>query len=50
MKKWMSRFAVLAVVGTLLASALVVGCGGGEEDTGDTAGTNAPTTGNTSSP
>ncbi len=33
MKKWMSRFALLAVVGSLLASALVVGCGGGEEDT-----------------
>jgi len=32
MKKWMSRFAVLAVVGTLLTSALVVGCGGDAEE------------------
>ena len=28
MTKWMSRFALLAVVGGLLASMMVVGCGG----------------------
>ena len=33
MQKWMNRFALLAVLGGLLASALVVGCGGGEEET-----------------
>ena len=32
MQKWMSRFALLAVLGGLLASAFVVGCGGKEED------------------
>jgi hypothetical protein len=32
MQKWMNRFALLAVLGGLLASALVVGCGGGDED------------------
>ena len=31
MKMWMSRFALLAVLGGLLCSALVVGCGGKEE-------------------
>jgi hypothetical protein len=49
MQKWMNRFALLAVLGGLLASALVVGCGGGEEEdagTGTTAGNsgNAGTT------
>ena len=32
MKMWMSRFALLAVLGGLMCSALVVGCGGGAED------------------
>ena len=32
MQKWMNRFALLAVLGGLFASALVVGCGGGEEE------------------
>ena len=31
MKMWMSRFALLAVLGGLLCSALVVGCGSKEE-------------------
>jgi hypothetical protein len=29
MKNWMSRLALLAVVGSILCSALIVGCGGG---------------------
>jgi hypothetical protein len=32
MQKWMSRFALLAVLGGLMASALVVGCGGPAEE------------------
>lgn len=36
MQKFMSRFAMLAVLGGLLASALVVGCGGGDEATAPT--------------
>ena len=32
MKMWMSRFALLAVLGGLLCSALVVGCGSKEPD------------------
>jgi hypothetical protein len=32
MQKWMNRFALLAVLGGLLASALVVGCGGNNDD------------------
>ena len=42
MKKLMSRFAVLAVLGGLLCSALVVGCGGEPEETPATPN-NAPT-------
>lgn len=42
MQKWMSRFALLAVLGGLMASALVVGCGGSpEEDTAAPGGTPA---------
>jgi hypothetical protein len=41
MKNWMKRFAILAVVGTILSSALLVGCGGGDEgDTGTANGAN----------
>jgi hypothetical protein len=32
MQKWMSRFALLAVLGGLIASALVVGCGSPPEE------------------
>ncbi len=32
MKMWMSRFALLAVLGGLMCSALVVGCGTPEEE------------------
>ncbi len=32
MQKWMSRFALLAVLGGLMASALVVGCGSPPEE------------------
>ncbi len=35
MQKWMSRFALLAVLGGLIASALVVGCGSPEEPAAD---------------
>ncbi len=45
MNKWMNRFALLAVLGGLMASALVVGCGGGAEE--DTA---APVGGNNAAP
>jgi hypothetical protein len=32
MKNWMQRLALLAAVGTILSSAVLVGCGGGEEE------------------
>ena len=32
MHKWMNRFALLAVLGGLMVSALVVGCGGEPEE------------------
>jgi len=32
MKNWMNRFAVLAVLGSIVCSAVLVGCGGGEDD------------------
>ena len=44
MTKWMSRFALLAVVGGLLASMLVVGCGGSTPEETPA----APTSGNAS--
>lgn len=34
-----NRFAMLALVGGVLASALVMGCGGGETETTDASGT-----------
>ncbi len=43
-KNLMNRFAILAVVGSILCSALVVGCGGGADDettTTNTAGNGA---------
>jgi hypothetical protein len=51
MQKWMNRFALLAVLGGLMASALVVGCGGGEEeDAGTTGTTNGAAGGNATTP
>jgi hypothetical protein len=44
MQKWMNRFALLAVVGSLLASALVVGCGGDDAAEEGTPATNNTTT------
>lgn len=45
MKMWMSRFALLAVLGGLMCSALVVGCGGpAEEETTTTTNTTSNTT------
>ena len=38
MKMWTSRFALLAVLGGLLCSALVVGCGSPEEEEAPAAG------------
>ncbi len=32
MNNWINRFAILAVVGAILSSAALVGCGGGEEE------------------
>ena len=43
MSNWFGRFAILTVVGALLCSALVVGCGGG----GDEGGGDAENTTNT---
>jgi hypothetical protein len=40
MKQWMNRFALLAAIAGILSSALVMGCGGGEEDTGAAGTTN----------
>jgi hypothetical protein len=33
MKNWMNRFAILTVLGAVLGSALVMGCGGGDTET-----------------
>jgi hypothetical protein len=41
MKQWTSRLALLAVIGSVLSSALVMGCGGGGGD--DTTVTNTTT-------
>ena len=46
MQKWMNRFALLAVLGGLFASALVVGCGGGDEATEEGGPTNGASTNN----
>ena len=49
MKNWISRLAVFAVIGAVLSSAVLVGCGGGGEDdaaanaTGNATGNTAPT-------
>lgn len=42
MKNWTQRLTLFAVVGAILSSAVLVGCGGSEDDGGDT-----NTTGNT---
>lgn len=39
MKNLFGRFAIMAVVGTLLCSAFVVGCGGGDDDATNTSNT-----------
>ena len=46
MQKWMNRFALLAVLGGLFASALVVGCGGGDEAAEDGGQTTNAASGN----
>ena len=33
MNNWINRFAIFAVVGAILSSAVLVGCGGGDEET-----------------
>lgn len=39
---WMSRIALFAVLGAILSSAVLVGCGGNSDDSGSTnAATNA---------
>ena len=35
---WMSRIAIFAVLGAILSSAVLVGCGGGDAEEGNTAG------------
>lgn len=45
MKQWMNRFALLAAIAGILSSALVMGCGGGEEDTGAAGTANGTTNG-----
>jgi hypothetical protein len=45
-KNSMNRFAILAVVGSILCSALVVGCGGGSDDS-DSGNTTKTTTNTT---
>ena len=32
MNNWINRFAIFAVVGAILSSAVLVGCGGGDEE------------------
>lgn len=36
MKNWMQRFTLFAVVGAILSSAVLVGCGGGDAEEGNT--------------
>lgn len=40
-KNWITRFALFAILGSVLSSALLVGCGGGDEEdaTANTAAT-----------
>ena len=38
MKNWIKRFALLAIVGSILSSAMLMGCGGGEDDDDTDAG------------
>ncbi len=40
---WMSRIAIFAVLGAILSSAVLVGCGGGDAEEGNTATNNATT-------
>lgn len=42
MNNWMSRIAIFAVLGAILSSAVLVGCGGNSADEGTT--TNSTTT------
>ena len=44
MNNWIKRLAIFAVVGTILSSAVLVGCGGGEEEepAGNTGNTTTP--------
>ena len=40
---WMSRIAIFAVLGAILSSAVLVGCGGGDADDSNAATTNTTT-------
>ena len=46
MKNWMQRLTLFAAVGAILSSAVLVGCGGGDEEVpaGNTGNTPAATT------
>jgi ABC-type oligopeptide transport system substrate-binding subunit len=46
--KMKNRFALIALLGSLMASALVMGCGGNAEDTSATGGNTANATNGTS--
>ena len=37
---WMSRIAIFAVLGAILSSAVLVGCGGGDDEAATNAATN----------
>ncbi len=42
MKNWTTRFAVFAVLGAILSSAMLVGCGGKTEDENTAPAANKP--------
>jgi hypothetical protein len=44
MKKSINRFALMAILGSILTSALMVGCGGGEEETAAPVGNSSNST------
>jgi hypothetical protein len=45
MKSWMNRFALLAVLGAVIGSAVVVGCGPSEPEDAGNAPANTPAAG-----
>ncbi|HEX9996441.1 MAG TPA: hypothetical protein VGB45_04795 [Abditibacterium sp.] len=45
MNNWIKRMAIFAAIGTILSSAVLVGCGGGEDDDATAANNAAPAAG-----